>query len=171
MYYRTRTYLAGDWDHDKDVVEQLRKWNDSNKWSIDFTDAHDLMSARDGSLNCSIKDSLRKRMLHSKRFVLVVSRTTKTLTAGSCQYCKSYDAFNGYCHRGYSFSFDSYIEYECKKALEMGLKIIVIHKGASVIRSHCPKVIQYAGIHVSAYANYFGEWNYAEIRDAFRATE
>lgn len=28
--YRTRTYIAGDWDNDKDAVDQLHKWNDSN---------------------------------------------------------------------------------------------------------------------------------------------
>ena len=27
MYYRTRTYIAGDWDHDKDAVEALHLWN------------------------------------------------------------------------------------------------------------------------------------------------
>lgn len=30
MVYRTRTYIAADWDGDRDVVEQLHKWNDSN---------------------------------------------------------------------------------------------------------------------------------------------
>jgi len=49
--YRTRTYIAGDWDHDKDAVDQLHKWNDSNHWSLSFTDAHDLTSANDSSLN------------------------------------------------------------------------------------------------------------------------
>ena len=29
MVYHTRTYIAADWDHDFDAVEQLRKWNDS----------------------------------------------------------------------------------------------------------------------------------------------
>lgn len=52
--YRTRTYIAGDWDNDKDAVDQLHKWNDSNYWSLSFTDAHDLTSSRDSSLNCTI---------------------------------------------------------------------------------------------------------------------
>ena len=55
MFYRTRTYIAGDWDHDSDAVNQLHKWNDSDHWSLSFTDAHDLMQARDTSNNCSIK--------------------------------------------------------------------------------------------------------------------
>lgn len=26
MAYRTKTYIAGEWDHDRDAVEQLYKW-------------------------------------------------------------------------------------------------------------------------------------------------
>lgn len=62
MYYRTRTYIAADWSGDYDAVEQLHKWNSSRYWSLSFTDAHDLMQARDNSLNCSIKASLSKRL-------------------------------------------------------------------------------------------------------------
>ena len=61
MYYRTRTYIAADWSGDYDAVEQLHKWNSSRYWSLSFTDAHDLMQARDNSLNCSIKASLSKQ--------------------------------------------------------------------------------------------------------------
>ena len=49
MYYRTRTYIAADWSGDYDAVEQLHKWNSSKYWSLSFTDAHDLMQARDNS--------------------------------------------------------------------------------------------------------------------------
>lgn len=42
MVYRTRTYIAADWDGDRDAVEQLHKWNDSNYWGLSFPDAHDL---------------------------------------------------------------------------------------------------------------------------------
>lgn len=37
MAYRTKTYIAGDWDHDRDAVEQIHKWN------LDFHDVHELM--------------------------------------------------------------------------------------------------------------------------------
>ena len=26
MYYRTRTYLAGDWDGDNDLIQQIKDW-------------------------------------------------------------------------------------------------------------------------------------------------
>ena len=42
MYYRTRTYIAGDWDHDKDAVEALHRWNESSKYGLSFSDAHEL---------------------------------------------------------------------------------------------------------------------------------
>ena len=41
MYYRTRTYIAGDWDHDKDAVEALHRWNESSKYGLSFSDAHE----------------------------------------------------------------------------------------------------------------------------------
>ena len=31
MAYRTKTYIAGDWDHDKDAMEQLHKWMDGER--------------------------------------------------------------------------------------------------------------------------------------------
>lgn len=54
VYYRTRTYIAGDWDHDKDAVEALYWWNESSRYGLSFSDAHELKQARDTSLNCSI---------------------------------------------------------------------------------------------------------------------
>lgn len=72
MVYRTRTYIAADWDGDRDAVNQLHKWNDSNYWGLSFSDAHNLQQSRDSSLPCSIKSSLKKRMDGSKRFVLIV---------------------------------------------------------------------------------------------------
>lgn len=66
MAYRTKTYIAGDWTGDKDAIDKLHQWNDSNYWSLSFTDAHDLTQSSDSSLNCSIKGSLKTRMDASK---------------------------------------------------------------------------------------------------------
>lgn len=71
MYYRTRTYIAGDWDHDKDAVEALYWWNESSRYGLSFSDAHELKQARDTSLNCSIKKSLAERLDASKTFILI----------------------------------------------------------------------------------------------------
>ena len=91
MAYRTKTYIAADWDGDKNAIDQLHTWNDGKKWSLSFTDAHDLTQARDNSLNCSIKASLATRMDASKTFVLIVGSGTKSRRAGECTYCSNYD--------------------------------------------------------------------------------
>ena len=62
MTYRTKTYIAADWDGDINAINKLHEWNDGEKWSMSFTDAHDLTQAHDDSLNCSIKASLAIRM-------------------------------------------------------------------------------------------------------------
>ena len=49
--YRTRTYIAADFDHDKDAVDQLYKWNNSKYWSLSFTDAHELHTSSDTSFH------------------------------------------------------------------------------------------------------------------------
>ena len=95
MYYRTRTYIAGDWDHDKDAVDALHRWNDSSRYGLSFSDAHELKQARDTSLNCSIKRSLAERLDVSKTFILIVGEHTKELRAGGCQYCHSYNSYWG----------------------------------------------------------------------------
>ena len=84
MYYRTRTYIAGDWDNDKDAVDALHQWNDSSQYGLSFSDAHELKQARDTSLNCSIKRSLAERLDASKTFILIVGEHTKELRAGGC---------------------------------------------------------------------------------------
>ena len=72
MAYRTRTYLAGDWDHDKNAIDTLYWWKENKHLNFDFLDAHELRDARDTSLICTIKRSLKDRLDHSKNFVLIV---------------------------------------------------------------------------------------------------
>ena len=168
--YRTRTYIAGDWDNDSNAVEQLRKWNESDHWSLSFTDAHDLMSARDNSLNCSIKSSLKKRMDASKTFVLIVGDHTNTVTAGGCQYCDNYNATNAKCSKGYSIDYRSYIKYECDKAVEAGIKLIVLYKSTTINKNKCPESVRYKGNHATMiYKGDDGKyyWDYQSVKDAF----
>ena len=165
-YYRTRTYIAADWTNDIDAVEQLRKWNDSDYWSLSFTDAHDLKQARDGSLNCTIKNSLRDRLNASKTFVLIVGDQTKNLRSGSCIYCPYYHYYS--CDKRYNVDYRSYIEFECDKAISDGLKIVVLYNSTRVDKTKCPEVIQKYGIHVAMKEYKYGHvyWDYAAVRDA-----
>ncbi len=40
MVYRTKTYIAADWDGDKDAINKLHEWNNSNFYSLNFVDAN-----------------------------------------------------------------------------------------------------------------------------------
>ena len=167
--YRTRTYIAADFDNDRNAVDQLHKWSDSNFWSLSFQDAHELQSSSDNSLYCSIKASLKNRMNHSNTFVLIVGSYTDTITKGGCQYCASYNSYTRACARGHSIDYSSYIEYECKIAIEAGIKIIVLYNGIRVNKSICPHIIRDIGIHkaMKYYNNGTYYWDYNAVKEAF----
>ena len=78
MYYRTRLYLAAEWDGDRDLIDQLHYWKDNDFYTLHFSDAHDIMQARDTSLPCSIKRSLAQRMSGSKIFFTYKYRNNST---------------------------------------------------------------------------------------------
>ena len=169
MNYRTRTYIAADWDHDKNAVDALHYWNDSSKYGLSFSDAHDLKQAKDTSLNCSIKKSLADRLNASKTFVLIVGDHTNELRSGGCQYCESYNSYWERCARGRIVDKNSYIDFECKKAVKDGLKIIVLYKSTNVNRLKCPDVIRWQGVHVSMQKYVCGKLycDYQSVKKAF----
>ena len=136
--YRRYTYIAGDWEHDKEVVDKLYEWNKSTLSPVNFSNAHEITQARDGSLKCSIKESLRKRLVESHKFILIVGKHTKSLTAGGCHFCESYNSYTRYCARGYSCDYRSFIKYECDKAMELMLDILVLYNSSQVDHSLCP---------------------------------
>lgn len=166
MLYRTRTYIAGDWTGDADLINKLYEWNSSDYWSLSFSDAHTLTQARDTSRPCSIKRSLSERLDGSKTFVLVVGDKTDSLTKGGCRYCASYNGYSGCCTKGYYTDHRSFIEYECEKAIRDNLKIVVLYNYSDVYRYKCPEVIRYKGTHIAAKKPYTYTWNYDAIKRA-----
>lgn len=167
--YRTKTYIAADFDGDKDAVEILHKWNDSNHWSLHFKDAHELQQSYDSSLYCSIKSSLKMRMDASKTFVLIVGDKTDCVTKGGCQNCRSYNSWTKACVRGYSVDYRSYIKYECDEAVKAGIKIVVLYNNTQVDKSLCPDVVKDLGNHQRMY--YKGDdgkyyWDYKSVKKA-----
>ncbi len=168
MAYRTKTYIAADWTGDKDAIDKLHEWNKRENLSLSFTDAHELTQARDGSLNCSIKSSLATRLDASKTFVLIVGSNTKSLRAGSCQYCGSLNSHTNTCARTGQVDYRSYIEYECAKAVRDGIKIVVLYHAASVDKSKCPDAVKNIGTHKAmCYYNdgkYY--WDYQTVKSA-----
>lgn len=178
MAYRTKTYISADWDHDFNAVNQLHNWNDSNYWSLSFSDAHELTQSRDSSLNCSIKESLKKRMVASKLFVLIVGNQTTSVKSGGCQLCASYNSHSRYCARYHSVDYRSYIMYECEEALkayQMGLmKIIVLYNSCRINKSKCPELLRDIGIHMQmGKISSDGEcyYDYATVKSAFDESE
>lgn len=168
MAYRTKTYIAGDWDGDRDAIDQLYKWKESRHLSLDFVDAHNLHQARDTSLNCSIKRSLHQRLDVSKCFVLIVGEKTKSLRSGGCQLCSSYNSWTNACARGYSIDYRSYVEYECEKAKSDGLAIVVLYNSTRVDRDKCPDCIKWSGRHVAMqyYKDGRRYWDYQSVKEA-----
>lgn len=174
--YRTCTYIAGDWDSDVDAVNILKHWNESNHWGLSFKDVHDLTSSRDTSRACSIKVSLKARMDVSKSFVLIVGSNTSAIRKGSCEYCpdRIWNQWLGrmICSKGKTYDTSSFVEYECKKAIEAGIKIVVLYKSTSVNKSNCPSIIRNYGTHVAMkHWNYLYspariEWDYNAVKNA-----
>ena len=154
MANRTKTYIAGDWDHDAELINEIYRRNDSEYYALHFVDAHDLTQSRDTSLPCSIKRSLAVRMDASKTFVLIVGEHTASLTKGGCQHCWAYSG--GRCLNGNSISHSSFIEYECNKAVRDGLRIVVLYNSTTVTRSKCPESVRWSGNHEAAYEYVYG---------------
>lgn len=179
MTYRTKTYIAGDWTGDKDAIDKLYEWNENEHLNLSFTDAHELTQARDDSLNCSIKKSLKRRMDISKTFVLIVGDKTNSLTAGGCQYCKPHYKKRydekwkeiAYCENKYSIDNKSYIMYECDEAVKADIKIIVLYKSTIVSKSKCPEVVRDKGIHIAMICKDINNkscWDYNAIKKAIK---
>ena len=139
------TYIAADFDHDREAVEHLHNLNERH--IINFLDAHKLQQSYDSSLPCSIKKSLKYRLENSYRFVLIVGAHTNTVTKGGCQLCESYNSYRQYCARGYSVDYRSYIKYECENAVNNELEIVVLYYATSVYRELCPEAVRNKGTH------------------------
>ena len=142
---RNYTYIAADFDHDENAVNHLH-WM-KRQGLISFLDAHTLQQSNDSSLACSIKKSLKYRMDNSYKFVLIVGSYTNMVSKGGCQLCDSYNSYGKYCAKGYSIDYRSFIKFECEKAMEAGLKIVVLYNSATVDRTLCPEAVRMVGIH------------------------
>jgi len=59
-----------------------------------------------------------------------------------CTYCTNFDS--GKCKTGHTVSNDSFIEYECKKAVRdsENIKLVVLYNAATVDKSNCPDAIK-----------------------------
>jgi hypothetical protein len=173
MAYRTRTYIAGDWDGDSDAIEQIYRWNEGDKWSLHFVDAHGFQHCYDSSLPCTIKSSLSDRMSRSKTFVLIVGSNTATTRKGSCSYKDCGNKWYSFTQgkniclvSGKTYSSESFIDYECRLAYNAWLRdeinIVVLYNAASKDKSKCPVLLRNVGTHseMKTYNAFWGKYIY-----------
>lgn len=178
---RTCTYVAGDWTGDEDAIKKLLEWNEGNKWSLHFTDVHSLTQSYDGSLNCSIKSSLRTRMSKSKKFVLIVGSGTSDLRSGACYLCTWYQkpvySLVGKCGLNHPYIDNrSYVKYECDLAKNgydnNDIEIVVLYNSVNVDKALCPEPLRNIGTHapmkhwVDTFFGRFKDWDYDSVKKA-----
>ena len=51
MPYRTKTYIAADWENDKNAVDILNYWNKNIYRRLSFGDAHEISKCLSDSTN------------------------------------------------------------------------------------------------------------------------
>ncbi|MBD5142953.1 MAG: molecular chaperone Tir [Ruminococcus sp.] len=167
MVYRTRIYIAADWESDKNAVDRLIYWNNNNYWGLSFRDAHELSQCRsDSTNNCNIKKNCSQNLDHSKGFVLIVGSNTKYLRAGYCMYCKKYN----YCPNTYKEN-KSFVEFECDYAKRNNLPIIVLYNSTYIDKHKCiDSVVNIAKCHVPMLKREWNGqlmWDYQSVKKAF----
>lgn len=167
MVYRTRTYIAADWTSDINAVEQLKKWNGSEHWGLSFLDAHELSECRsDDTNNCNIKKNCSQNLNHSKFFVLIIGKETKSIRGGYCMYCKEFNT----CKYIYKAN-KSFVEYECDYAVRNDLPIIVLYNSTKVDKRKCiDSVVDIAKVHAKMVIRGNDNklyWDYQSVKEAF----
>lgn len=135
MTYRNKTYVCFDGDTDMHYYRLMQAWHQNDSSSFSFYNAHDLNTARDTSLEASIKRQLRERLANSKVFVVLIGDRTRYLT--------------------------KFVKWEMDQALSLDLPIIgvnldgnrrqdpqkcpaTIRSELAVYVSYGPKIMQYA---------------------------
>jgi hypothetical protein len=80
MALRTYTYIAFDGDNDIHYYRLMTAWSENERFSLNFSNAHDLNTARDSSQEESIKTQLRARFANSKLLIVLIGEKTRFLT-------------------------------------------------------------------------------------------
>jgi hypothetical protein len=124
--YRNQTYVCFDGDTDMRYYRLMCAWKQHEGINFNFYNAHELNSARDTSLEASIKRQLRERLKNSKVLVVLVGENTRNL-----------------------FKF---VRWEMEQALSLGMPIIAVNlKGLrqqDPVR--CPPIIcNQLAVHIS----------------------
>ncbi|ELP5713396.1 MULTISPECIES: TIR domain-containing protein [Enterobacter] len=117
MAYRNKTYICFDGDNDMAYYRLMTAWKSNDNFSFNFHNAHDMNSARDESLEESIKKQLRERFANSKTLIVLIGENTKNLT--------------------------KFVRWEMDVALKLGIPIIAVNLNGSRQKDElCPRIIK-----------------------------
>lgn len=118
MPYRNKTYVALDFDTDKNSYFLMKAWKQHDDIDFNFYNAHDLTTIRTWSSEEAKKRSLHERMLNSKLFILLVGEKTNNCNV--------------------------YVRWEIEQALKMGLPIIAANLNGLRVMDNtlCPALLR-----------------------------
>lgn len=126
MPYRNKVYVCFDGDNDIRYYRLMLAWKQNDNTDFNFFDAHDLNTARDTSLETTIKRRLKERLRNAKTFVVLIGQSTRYL---------------------YKF-----VRWEMEQALGLDLPIIGVNLNGTRFQDieRCPPLIrEELSIHVS----------------------
>lgn len=118
MAYRNKVYVCFDGDSDIHYYRLMQAWHQNDRTPFNFANAHDLNSARDSSLESSIKAQLRVRLQNTKVFIVLIGENTR------------------YLYR--------FVRWEMEQALELELPIIGVNLNGLRQQDpdRCPPIIR-----------------------------
>lgn len=118
MAYRNKIFVSFDGDNDIHYYYLMRAWHQNDRSTFRFFDAHDLNTARDTSLEQSIKRQLRIRLASARVFVILIGESTR------------------YLYR--------FVKWEIEQALTLGLPILAVNLNGLRYRDDekCPPVLR-----------------------------
>lgn len=118
MAYRNKVFISFDGDNDIHYYRLMRAWKQNDHTDFNFFDAHDINTARDTSLESTIKKRLRERLSNAKVFVSLIGAHTRYL---------------------YKF-----VRWELEQGLALGLPMIGVNLNGkrSQDLDRCPPVIR-----------------------------
>ena len=117
MAYRNKTYIAFDGDKDIHYYRLMTAWSENERFSLNFSNAHDLNTAKDSSQEESIKRQLRERFADSKLLIVLIGENTRLLT--------------------------KFVKWEMETAIRLGLPIIGVNLNGSKSQDNsCPSAIK-----------------------------
>ena len=118
MAYRNKVFISFDGDNDIHYYRLMRAWKQNDNTNFDFFDAHEFNTARDSSLESTVKRKLRERLLNAKIFVSLIGAHTR------------------YLHK--------FVRWELQQGLDMNLPLIGVNlnDARSQDPNRCPPVIR-----------------------------